>query len=93
MNHGSFAREMSSRLAANRSTTDERGHILAIIPRGEVLRNFEYSGTFAEVARHAKLSLLTVLPNEELVQDLKAKYSEVHPLTEVTEAWPVRFQR
>lgn len=93
MNHGSFAREMSSHLAANNAATDDRGHILAIIPRGEVLRNFEYSGTFAEVARHARLSLLTVLPNEDLVRDLRAKYDAVHPLTEVTEAWPVRFQR
>lgn len=68
-------------------------NILAIIPRGEVLRNFEYSGTFDEIASHANLSLLSISINPEIDRQLKAKYRNFFPLVEISERWPVRFQR
>jgi len=69
------------------------GHIVAIVPRGEVLRNFEYSGTFERIANEAKLSLLTISPTPELNIELKRKYENVFQLEELDERWLVRFQR
>ena len=42
------------------------GHLLALLPRGETLRNFVYSGVLDRVAAHAKVSLLSVRPNDEI---------------------------
>lgn len=69
------------------------GHIVAIVPRGEVLRNFEYSGTFESLAKNAKLSLLTVSPTPQLCTQLEEKYENVFILKELDESWLVRFQR
>ena len=69
------------------------GHIVAIVPRGEVLRNFEYSGTFENLAKNAKLSLLTISPTSKPRTQLDVKYQGVFPLNELGERWLVRFQR
>lgn len=68
-------------------------NIVAIVPRGEVIRNFEYSGTFEQISSRAGLSLLAVSMNSGINDQLLAKYSNVFPLDEVHEAWIVRFQR
>jgi hypothetical protein len=67
--------------------------IVAIVPRGEVLRNFEYTGTFAAIAEQAELALLTINTDSEIDSTLKAKFGSVFPLTEYDETWIVRFQR
>jgi hypothetical protein len=67
--------------------------IVAIVPRGEVIRNFEYSGTFEAVAKEVNLTLLSVNTNSQIDLDLKAKFGNVFPLTEYDESWIVRFQR
>jgi len=67
--------------------------IVALIPRGEVIRNFVYSGAFDEVARSAELSLLTVSPNEEMNRALEVRYENVRVLEEFRERWLIRFQR
>lgn len=66
---------------------------MAIVPRGEVLRNFEYTGTFAAIAEQAELALLTINTESEIDLALKAKFGKVFPLTEYDESWIVRFQR
>lgn len=73
-------------------TNGKRG-IVAIVPRGEVIRNFEYSGTFEAIAERAELTLLSVNTNSQIDLDLKAKFGKVFPLTEYDESWVVRFQR
>lgn len=67
--------------------------IVALIPRGEVIRNFVYTKTLDEVAKNAELSLLTVTPNRELDEMLRQKYKNVFPLEDVNERWLVRIQR
>lgn len=63
------------------------------MPRGEVLRNFEYTGAFAAIAEQAELSLLTVVTESQIDLALKEKFGKVFPLTEYDESWIVRFQR
>lgn len=68
-------------------------NIVAIIPRGEVIRNFIYTGALNEVAEKANLSLISVSPSESMNQMLRENYGEVHLLEEFDEKWIVRFQR
>lgn len=69
------------------------GGILAIVPRGEVIRNFEYSGVFERIASGSAFSLLSISTDSEIDQILKEKYADVFPLEELPESWIVRFQR
>ncbi len=69
------------------------GRIVALIPRGEVIRNFVYSGTFDEVAKNADVTLLSVNTNIEMDDGLREKFGTIYPLDEYPERWLVRFQR
>lgn len=71
----------------------ESKRIVALVPRGEVIRNFVYSGAFDEIAANAELSLLTVSPNEEINAALGERYKNVQSLTDFPEKWLIRFQR
>lgn len=68
-------------------------NIVAIIPRGEVIRNFIYTGAMDEVAEKANLSLISVSPSESMNEMLRENYGDVHLLEEFDESWLVRFQR
>jgi hypothetical protein len=70
-----------------------RKRIIVLVPRGEVIRNFVYTGALDEVARDAWLALFTVATNVELDESLRARYKNIYPLHEINERWPVRFQR
>lgn len=68
-------------------------NIVAIIPRGEVIRNFVYSGALDYIADRANLSLISVSPGESMLEMLREKYGEVFPLENSEEKWIVRIQR
>lgn len=68
-------------------------NILAIIPRGEVIRNFIYTGALDEIAEKANLSLLSVSPNPSMNRMLQDVYGDVHSLEDFPERWIVRVQR
>lgn len=68
-------------------------NIVALVPRGEVIRNFVYSGAFDSLSESANLTLLSISPNPELDQMLSEVCGEIYPLEEVEEKWPVRIQR
>lgn len=68
-------------------------HVVAILPRGEAIRNFVYTGALDEVARYAELSVLSVVASEELDEKLRERYATVLPLQEVSERWIVGVQR
>jgi hypothetical protein len=70
-----------------------RPHVVAIVPRGEVIRNFVYSGAFDEVAKHGKLSLLSILPGGDVEADLRRRFDALIPLEEKQDPWPIRIQR
>ena len=68
-------------------------HILMIIPRGEVIRNFVYTDCLNQIADQAELSLLAVSPNPEMDSMLREKCENIYSLDEHREKWIVRFQR
>jgi hypothetical protein len=67
--------------------------IVSIVPRGEVLRNFEYSSVFDVIAKRAGLKLISVAANGMVGERLAERYGEVFELTEQIDPWVVRAQR
>jgi len=82
-----------SLLAISETEAEARAHVAAILPRGEAIRNFVYTGALDEVARRAKVSLLSVIPSADIEDLLKSRYENVYPLRQVREEWIVRAQR
>lgn len=68
-------------------------HVVAVLPRGEAIRNFIYSGALDEVAAHAKVTVLSVVPGAEFQQLIEDRYDGFYPLTDRPEAWAVGFTR
>ncbi|MBX7060243.1 MAG: UDP-N-acetyl glucosamine 2-epimerase [Pyrinomonadaceae bacterium] len=67
--------------------------VVAIVPRGEVMRNFVHSGCFEKIAESCELSLLTVVQDAGISNSSGQAYATQYPLDHVVERWPVRFQR
>lgn len=76
-----------------REIDTSEANIVAIIPRGEVIRNFVYSGALDCISEQANLSLISVSPGESMLEMLRNNYGEVFPLENVEEKWIVRIQR
>lgn len=68
---------------------DDRQRIIAILPRGEAIRNFVYSGALDEVAQHGNVTVLSVIPSREIERLISERYDEVILLKEVSERRPV----
>jgi len=75
------------------TASNKAAHIVALIPRGEVIRNFEHSGVFEQISWSTNLSLLSISANPEIDNLLKDKYKNVIALREYEDSWIVRFQR
>jgi hypothetical protein len=67
--------------------------MIAILPRGEAIRNFVYTGALQAVAEHVPLTVLSVYPNASIWSELETEFDDVRPLAEVPERWVVRLQR
>src|SRR5436190_6411215 len=63
-----------------------RPHLVAILPRGEAIRNFVYTGSLDEVARDAEVTVLSVMPSADVNDLLCARYRHVYPLREIKES-------
>ena len=57
-----------------------RAHIVALLPRGEAIRNFVYSEALDEVAGRADLTVLSVIPNDVILADIERRFARVLPL-------------
>jgi hypothetical protein len=64
---------------------DERPHIVSILPRGEAIRNFVYTGAVDELAREARITVLSVVPNDELEAELRSRCDELRVLRDIPE--------
>lgn len=84
---------MTNQSVSGATESTASSHVLAIVPRGEVIRNFAYSGCFDALSKDSRLSILSVPVNPVLTSDLSGSGREVLPLEEVSESWVVRFQR
>lgn len=74
-------------------SSDHRPRIVVILPRGEAIRNFVYSGALDEVARFADVCLFSVIPSDEIRELLEARYGRIIELQETEDRWLVRFVR
>src|SRR5262245_51454564 len=68
-------------------------HIVAILPRGEAIRNFVHTNALDRLAEQARVTLLTVLPTPQYRQNFERRYDAVHELEQIDERWAVRIQR
>lgn len=75
------------------SNLTQTKRIVALIPRGEVIRNFVHTGALDEIAAKAELSLLTISADAKMDEMLKERFTSVYPLKDFEEKWLVRFQR
>jgi hypothetical protein len=73
--------------------TDPRPRVVAILPRGEAIRNFAYSGALDGIRAGADLTVLTVVPSAEFFASLVARYDRVLPLAVAPEPYAVRVMR
>lgn len=67
--------------------------VAVIFPRGEVIRNFVYTGMLDSLGSESQLHLLTVTPGVEFEKMLAGKCDSIYPLTEAEDKWIVRIQR
>ncbi len=70
-----------------------RAHIVAILPRGEAIRNFVHTGALDRIASQADLTVLTVVPDEGTFAELSHRFPRVLPLRSPRDRWPARFLR
>jgi hypothetical protein len=73
--------------------SESREHIVAILPRGETIRNFVYTRALDDLAQKVKVSLISVIPNAEIETLLKSRYAHVYHLRAVEEDWLAKFPR
>jgi len=71
----------------------DESHIVAILPRGEAIRNFIQSGALDSVRSAANLTLISVVPDRSTIEALESKYPRVIALEEDRERYPVRILR
>src|ERR1035441_6615700 len=65
-----------------------RPHIVLVIPRGEAVRNFLYSDTLKVLKENARVTVLTVVYDAELLSRIQSYSDEIIPLKEY-QAHPV----
>ena len=73
--------------------SNRRPRIIVILPRGEAIRNFVYSGALDELSANAEITLLSIFPSEQIWSQLKQRYEHVVPMHEYSYRWLVRFVR
>ena len=69
-----------------------RARIVSILPRGEAIRNFVYSGALDCLAEFVDLDVLSVYPSGTVRKLLASRY-RLNELKEYPERWPVRILR
>lgn len=67
--------------------------IVAILPRGEAIRNFVYSGALTELSKYCELTILSIKPNDYIFEKLHSDFSNVLLLNKYDEQAPVRYIR
>jgi hypothetical protein len=62
------------------SHSNKRPHIVMVIPRGEAVRNFLYSGTLRMLRESARVTLLSVVDDEALLSRYRPFTERIHVL-------------
>jgi hypothetical protein len=69
------------------------GGLVALLPRGEAIRNFAHTGALDIVQSSVDVTVLSVVPDPAAFEALSARYHRVLPLEEPAERYPVRILR
>lgn len=72
---------------------DRESRILVVLPRGEAIRNFVYSGTLDELSSSVDVRVLSVVPGEDFRRGIEDRHGELIELCERPDPWAVRFTR
>ena len=84
-------------LGGARETQAERGNrtcdLVALLPRGESIRNFVFSGMLDTLAARRRVRVFSVVPNAHFREDLAARYGPVQDLAPPQEPRAVRIVR
>lgn len=72
---------------------EARPHVLLVVPRGEAVRNFLYSDTLPTLAAAARVTVLTVVHDEEFVGPFRSLTEEILPLPELAASRWVYYLR
>lgn len=67
------------------NSVSPKQHVVALLPRGEAIRNFVYSGALDLVAEQSDLTVMSVIPNDTIRALLHCRYPRVMPLDTNTE--------
>jgi hypothetical protein len=62
-----------------------RGHVAVLLPRGETLRNFVYTGALDQAALEVGITPVSVIPDVEYRDLLRDRYGSIHELVEIPE--------
>lgn len=87
------------RVATKELTIDDavrgatRPRVVAILPRGEAIKNFVYSGALERLSALAEVMPLTVVPNEAIYGGIREAFPLTRPLEEIRERAPVGYLR
>lgn len=78
---------------ARTSAPAGEARILVILPRGEAIRNFVYTGTLEELAEEIDVRVLSVIPSEDFRQSIQDRHGDLLELRERPDPWAVRITR
>lgn len=70
-----------------------RVHIVIVVPRGEVIRNFLYSKTLDVLTKRARVSVLSVVHDQRFTEYFSDMCEQVFPLEKIKEHRVVRLLR
>jgi hypothetical protein len=74
--------EEAAQAGPARSNNRSRPSIVLVIPRGEAVRNFLFSDTLKVLNEHARVTVLTVVADDDLVKRIGAYADEIIPIEE-----------
>lgn len=63
----------------------EKPHIVMVVARGEIVRNFFYSATLPQLSRHARITLLSSIDNGEVIEFVRPYVERIVPLKDYRE--------
>src|SRR5215467_5231027 len=72
---------------------NRRPRVVVILPRGEAIRNFVYTGMLRMLSEQAEVFLLAVMPDEGVFEPFRSHFQDLFQLRSVEERWLVRITR
>lgn len=75
------------------SSFPRRSRLEAILPRGEAIRNFVYTGALDRIRSRMDVDVISVMPDDAINKLMENRYDSVMELMEIPERWLVRAIR